>query len=565
MSDNPAGVEDALNRILESSIFRASARSTAFLRFVVTETLEGRASRLKAFTIATSVFGRDEAFDPQTNPIVRVEAMRLRKMIEAYYLGEGAGDPLQIRIHRGSYVPEFVAASDTSAIPADTGEPNRARSWPQALFGMTGRLAALALVVGLAAILWLASGRQRPGDGPPPGVPRHTITITVSPFTASDSAPELKPLATEFSRKIEDALSRFDYPVVVHGETGPMAIDYQLAGTLSTNPAGALMLSVRVIHAPTHEIIWNGAFDAGLPPVGSAVSASEPMVEPTQQIVSTVAQTYGLIASDMRRRVQADPNTYAIYVCIDQAYAAMNKPTDAAFRAARDCLEKVIGDNPLDAPAHAALSYLFVSAYLDGLDARPEQKPLERALALARTAVDLAPQKARPRAALFWSRIFSGRFDDAFDSTRQIIEMNPNASDNLTRIGAAQILRGRLDEGIANLRKAKALGISASGLRDLFMALAAYEGGDIEVASRHVAPETIGRFPLGLVLRIAIAQRHGDTAGAQAIRVELERDFPRFAADLPASLDRFHMMPIFRDQLLADIAIPRPSGAEPNL
>ena len=62
---------------------------------------------LKGYTIATEALGRDDNFDPQIDPIVRVEAGRLRYALEHYYSNGGAGDPVVIELPRGSYVPTF--------------------------------------------------------------------------------------------------------------------------------------------------------------------------------------------------------------------------------------------------------------------------------------------------------------------------------------------------------------------------------------------------------------------------------------------------------------------------
>ena len=95
------------------------ARNRAFLRFIVEETLAGRGDRIKAYTIATSVLGRDEAFDPQSDPIVRIEASRLRRSLERYYLIAGQDDPIRIDIPKGGYVPSFqrLRPSEMSARP----------------------------------------------------------------------------------------------------------------------------------------------------------------------------------------------------------------------------------------------------------------------------------------------------------------------------------------------------------------------------------------------------------------------------------------------------------------
>ena len=91
----------------DSTEFRASGKQRKFLSFVVDETLEGRASQLKGYTIAVEVYGRTDEFDPQVDPIVRVEAGRLRRALEHYYLTAGIKDPVRIKIPIGGYVPTF--------------------------------------------------------------------------------------------------------------------------------------------------------------------------------------------------------------------------------------------------------------------------------------------------------------------------------------------------------------------------------------------------------------------------------------------------------------------------
>jgi hypothetical protein len=70
----PSGLIQAqLERIIASGAFDASRRNRAFLRFIVEETIAGRGDQIKAYTIGTSVLGRDESFDPQSDPIVRTK------------------------------------------------------------------------------------------------------------------------------------------------------------------------------------------------------------------------------------------------------------------------------------------------------------------------------------------------------------------------------------------------------------------------------------------------------------------------------------------------------------
>ena len=102
-----AEIRGALGRLVASSTFRASPQLATLLCFVVERVLAGKGGRLKGYTIAVEAFGRAPDFDPQIDPIVRVEAGRLRRRLERYYADEGAGETVWIELPRGGYVPVF--------------------------------------------------------------------------------------------------------------------------------------------------------------------------------------------------------------------------------------------------------------------------------------------------------------------------------------------------------------------------------------------------------------------------------------------------------------------------
>lgn len=78
-----------MEQILASEGFSGSPRLQEFLRFIVEETLAGKADRIKGFTVAEAIFGADEDSDPRSSAIVRVEAGRLRRRLAEYYLDGG--------------------------------------------------------------------------------------------------------------------------------------------------------------------------------------------------------------------------------------------------------------------------------------------------------------------------------------------------------------------------------------------------------------------------------------------------------------------------------------------
>ncbi len=96
-----------LERILASKAFRQVDRLQRFLGFIVTETLGGHGDNLKEFLIGVEVFGKESSFDPRMDPIVRVQARRLRARLTRYYREEGRGDEILIELPKGGYAPLF--------------------------------------------------------------------------------------------------------------------------------------------------------------------------------------------------------------------------------------------------------------------------------------------------------------------------------------------------------------------------------------------------------------------------------------------------------------------------
>src|SRR5438105_2540402 len=107
---DPSAVQQQLNRILASKAFRQADRLKRFLTFIVNETMQGRAESLKEFTVGVEVFGKDRTFDTRFDPIVRVQARRLRAQLERYYADEAGPDDIIIEVPKGTYAAVFKAA-----------------------------------------------------------------------------------------------------------------------------------------------------------------------------------------------------------------------------------------------------------------------------------------------------------------------------------------------------------------------------------------------------------------------------------------------------------------------
>lgn len=143
----------ALEAVLTSEAFARSERLRSFLSYIVRNEISGKAAQLKGYSIGVDVFGRAPGFDAGNDPLVRVQAGKLRKLLEQYYETEGAADELRIRVPLGSYVPEYSLiqaepetadeAPAPSVIRAGRREGAGSRSWlpapvssPLALFSL---------------------------------------------------------------------------------------------------------------------------------------------------------------------------------------------------------------------------------------------------------------------------------------------------------------------------------------------------------------------------------------------------------------------------------------------
>jgi len=113
-------IQAQLERILSSALFINSERLRRFLQYAVQQVAQGQPGQLKEYSLGVSVFDKRDSFDPRFDPIVRVEAGRLRTRLKQYYDTEGRDDPLVIDLPKGSYVPRFEPASSSRLAPLAT-------------------------------------------------------------------------------------------------------------------------------------------------------------------------------------------------------------------------------------------------------------------------------------------------------------------------------------------------------------------------------------------------------------------------------------------------------------
>jgi adenylate cyclase len=268
-----------LQKMLASKDFDSSSRNRRFLTFVVEETLAGRGNRIKAYNVALAVFDRPSDFDPLTDPIVRIEASRLRRSIEHYYFTGGLADPVRIAIPKGSYVATFAYANpDGPGLPASEAigpidveapavedvattvvpviEPRKSIPNRIRLIGMAAL--AFAIVAAVSTTLAFAPSQIRPA---PPTT--HEPAILVLPFDYVGSEVGQAGMAQAFTTEIivnltqAPSLTVFGTEPVIKAEQSPaVSVDYRYSGSIA-QVSNVVMAIALLSDANTGQVVWS--------------------------------------------------------------------------------------------------------------------------------------------------------------------------------------------------------------------------------------------------------------------------------------------------------------------
>lgn len=125
---------EELRRVVQSKLFASSPKKIRFIEFIAEQTFQGNSEKLNEYLIGTEVYERGADFDQQKDPIVRVQAHEIRRLLKRYYDEEGKGSLIRIELPAGHYVPIFrrlqpedgaeaAAAAPSAAVNTETPPP----------------------------------------------------------------------------------------------------------------------------------------------------------------------------------------------------------------------------------------------------------------------------------------------------------------------------------------------------------------------------------------------------------------------------------------------------------
>jgi len=156
-----------LQAVLNSAVFIRSPALSHLLSYLCEKTFAGETDQIKEYSVALDVFDRSDAFDQDTDSIVRVQANRLRKRLGEYYAGEGADHALRVTIPVGQYVPLFqpVNPLEPAVVAVErVTETRPPRAWYRKQFGIWAIGVVVLVVAALVLALFLARPRPKPQE-----------------------------------------------------------------------------------------------------------------------------------------------------------------------------------------------------------------------------------------------------------------------------------------------------------------------------------------------------------------------------------------------------------------
>lgn len=578
-----AEVRAQYDRILSSPEFHAPNRARAFVSYILNEALAGRSDRLKAYSIALEVFGRESSFDAQNDPVVRIEAGRMRRALERYYLVAGQDDPVFISIPKGGYVPAFrYARSNVSpgqeiepapatkpdlSIQSDESVPRRRGNW----IWIAAALGAAVLLPALWSVLAGSSVkdierlvRLAPGsDLNSVDMPR----IVVEPFEDLSGSPQAAAIARGLTDEVIGQLSKFREIVVIaggsRGETEPSLVGqsparYVLQGRVRLDD-DTLRLTTRFLNNADGSVIWANNYDKQF----SVREMLEVQTDVAKSVAVAIAQPSGIVfQTDAARIDEQLPEDRDSYACTLAYYAYRGTLEPQKHASARDCLKHATERFPQYSTFWALLSMAYVDEVRFQYRLQTAPGPsLERAEIAAEKAVALDPQNVRALEAQMLVYFFKGDIEAALRTGAEALALNSNDTELAGEYGFRLALSGKWESGCELLSGAISRINGPIGYYELGLATCAYMRGDYKAAEVWARMADLRYNPIHHLVLLSALGAQGKIAAARTEREWFERNAPGILLNVRQEVSTRIQRPEDREHFLdgvraAGIAVP---------
>lgn len=412
-SIDPASIRNQLTRILTSALFADAQRMVRFLQFAVEETLCGNASRLKENVIGIHVFDRPPTYDPRLDPIVRVEARRLRDKLREYYERDGKTDEVIFELPKGRYSPVFRTRSEQIEKP---DEPVQ---------------------------------RMAPEN-----------SIAVLPFTNLNSDAETEFLCEGLTEDLVSALTRISdlrvsawasaarvksYEDSVDAARDLLGVSFVLRGSIrKTNER--IRILAHLIDTSAKQYLWSESFDRGLQDIFAIQD------EITRAIVIALRAKLVVRAGSIAN-VAESQNLESYQLCLKGRFHARERTFEGLRRSAL-CFEGAIRADPSSASAYAGLADTLTLHAEYGVADGPTA--IRKAKLAVEKGLTLNPASAEAQASYgLLLTLHDWAWEEAEAAFRRSFQLNPSYAPARHWYGIDHLaMLGRFNEAETELEKA---------------------------------------------------------------------------------------------------------------
>ena len=398
-------IDNQLRKILSSSEFHATSQQRAFLTFIITKTLAGSSDTIKGYTIATQVFGRDANFNSATDPIVSIQANKLRRALERYYLTEGKLDQIRIDIPKGAYVPVFIEQLKSKQELSESKTPKKEELrdlWP---------------------------------------------SILILPFKNETGDPEQQFLGSGIATELAIELSGFENINVLYPRDGlteniaschPRFI---LEGRiLKTNEE--IRFAVLLLDTKTSMQIWGNTYQTKRD-VAEIYRFKEQVVH---VIATIISGEFGVISRTLTSETRHKPPTQLnSYEALLRFWDYEQRISPRSFRRALEALTHAVKEESSCCQTTASLAIMYGNIF--NLDIAGFENPLERAVEYAQRAATINPNNQRVAGTLAYIRFISNDLSAAIEEVDRAHRMNPKSLFFLDGLAYLLILCGEFERG----------------------------------------------------------------------------------------------------------------------
>lgn len=461
-----------LDKVLTSPIFSQAERQQRFLRYVVTETLAGRAEKLKGYSIGMEVFDRDQNFDPMLDSIVRVEAARLRAKLREYYDGAGRADPLCFELPKGNYTVRIT----WQEVEMPTSAPGAVR----------GNAAGVSI----------------------PGMHPHLIedrpSLAVLPFANMSSNPEQEYFADGFTDCLITEVSRLSGLFVISRQSAffykkmvkraedigqELGVRYLLEGSVQRS-GEYVRITAQLIDAVSGAHVWAERYDREVKDIFA-------LQDDVTRRIASVLQVK-LAGNECDHLGHEGTSSLEAHDELLRGLERFWLYTRESAEKARLHFAKAVELDPGYATAHAWLARTLIFQWVCLWDA--SEAVLERAFEHARAAVDLDPQHPYAHSVLGWVQCWRKQGEASLAAGRRAVVLDPNNADAHIFLALTLTVSDRGEEAMHYLKTGMRLNPAPSAFNQLGLGFCHYVLEQYE--------EAIAAFRRGIEVADAFIPNH---------------------------------------------------------